>query len=234
MNITFSLGQAVTVLILVFLIAFVWMVKGESVKRQEQIALTLSLLGAIAFVITVFDRRQNQIKDINNATHTLVFDELKNQQDNFIGLIEKFKNNYPESYELYDEMFNINTPGPNGIPNKPPNVDPLRKQIVEQMLSNSVFQTVENYMTIATLTLPMTNRQWMVRMLQWFTSPILQSNFKKYEQNYAPDVVDFINALITNANALQVDLHAGIPPTPALYQTYASNVSFVPRVIKKQ
>ncbi len=216
-----------------FIIAFIWMIKGESVTRQQRIALTLSLLGAIAFVVTVFDRRQNQIKDINNATHTLVFDELKNQQDNFIGLIEKFKQNYPESYTLYNEMFNTQEPhtSSSSQPLLPP-VDPMKQQIVEQVLSNSVFQTVENYMSIATLTLPMTNQQWIIRMLQWFTSPTLQSNFNKYRQNYAPDVVDFIDQLITNANALQLDLNNGVPSTPELYRGYASKISFVPRIIK--
>ncbi len=235
-----SLSQAAIAVLITFVLSFIWMKKGEHVRRQDQIGLTLSLLGSFALLITVFDRRKNQMKDINNATHTLVFDELKNQQDNFVGLIEKFKSNYPESFILYDEMFNVqgkdlsSSSQHQHIDAMKAQLDPYKRELVEQVLSNSVYQTVENYLSIATLTLPITNQQWIIRMLQWFTSPILQTNFSKYKQNYAPDVVAFINNLITNANALQNDLNNGADSTPELYKKYASQVTFTPRVVKQQ
>lgn len=224
-----SLQTLIYGLIFAYIVAFIWMMRGgDKVPRKEQIAVTLSLLGAIAFVLTVYDRRYNQERDLVNAKHRLAFDELANQDKNFVELLREIEANYPESYDIYSEMFDI---PPKEARVKPTIIDPVKKQITEDYLSMKVLQSVQNFLSLAALHLPTTNEEWLTRMLQYFRSPILQKNYYKYRQNFGDDVIVLVDQLINNANQLSGDLEvaSSIPPVE-LYRNYARKINFTPRL----
>jgi hypothetical protein len=224
-----SLKSILYGLIFAYIVAFIWMLRGgEKVPRKEQIAVTLSLLGAIAFVLTVYDRRYNQERDLENAKHRLAFDELANQDKNFVELLREIEANYPESYEIYSEMFDI---PPKQTAVRPPIADLTKKQITEDYISMKVLQSVQNFLSLAALHLPSTNEEWLTRMLQYFRSPILQKNYYKYRQNFGDDVILLVDQLIGYANVLRDELESAstIPPVD-LYRNYARKITFTARL----
>ena len=199
--------------------------KKERILRKEQVNLLLGALGGIALVLTIYDRNASIKREEEAKRYKQIMDDLKNQKDNFVEPLSFINANFPESVKIYNEMYNF------GI--NPPNiqVNPNKQQMVEETVSLTTFQIVENFLTIVTLTIPSTLIEWLSRLLVWFTSPTLQQYYQKYKGMYSDDTIQFVDNIIVNSNKLMQEVNqSGLMPTKERIRSLAQNITFTPRV----
>ena len=232
-----TLPHVMTVLVLLYVAILTYITKTEKLSWKEVMTITMGSLGAIALVITVWDRSSKQLSDIQVKRQQLAYDELSNQERNFVGLVKEIQANFPESLELYWQMFDTYTTA--DIPSmhtqatlavSQDDASIVKARLVTEALSLKVFQTVENFLTIAGLIIPSTQVEWMSRLIMWFRSPILQQSYSKYKQYYSADAVSFMDQLVDQAHNLQSMIDSGAKLTPQDYHIYVSQIKFTPRL----
>ena len=144
------------------------------VMRKDQLALGLSALGGIALLITIYDRQSNARRQLKQDEYRTTMDDLNNQRLNFMAPLKDILSYYPESVPIYYEMFGTN--GTTGVDEKVlATINPSKRKMVEQTIALTIFQIVENFLSVSTLTSPQVLTEWMSRLVVWFQSPTLQA-----------------------------------------------------------
>ena len=193
-------------------------------KHKEQLALLLSSLGSIALLITIYDRRNTIRRQLDQDKYRVIMDDLSNQRQNFMAPLKDIMSYYPESLPIYYEMFNVNG-GKTAV--LPDNIDPIKQKMVEQNIALTIFQIVENFLSVATITSPPVLTEWMSRMVVWFQSPTLQAIYQQQKPLFSDDAIQFIDNIIIQSNRLQAEKK---PLTVELVRKYSEQIQFNPRV----
>jgi hypothetical protein len=221
----YGFTAATTIVVILIILSIVWVsYSADFSRRRDQIGLLLSGLGGIALIMTVFDRRANQQRQIQADEYRVVMDDLENQRSNFLTPLKDIVSYYPNSVRIYNEMFgNISTKL-----DVPKDVDPIKQQMVEQAVALTIFQNAENFMSIAKQTSPSVLIEWLSRLVLWFQSPILQAQFEQRKSYFSDDALLFINNIIQQSNQMKKDFE-GKTITVENVRKYATQIEFTPR-----
>jgi len=225
---------ATVLLFLAFVLSAIWYMSRYEAdnlfnRRKDQLMMVLGTLGSIALLITIFDRRQNLERQVNQDAYRVKMDDLANQRANFLAPLKDILSYYPESLPIYYEMF-----GGNGgkVPAQLPPINPMKRKMTEQNIALTVFQIVENFLTVALLTDPKVAIEWVSRLVVWFQSPTLQAEYQRSKAMFSDDAIVFIDNIIKQSNKLKAHrMKTNAPISVELVRQYAQEIEFTPRTI---
>ena len=84
-----------------------WADHKTGLTRRNKLALFLSGLGSIALVLTIYDRKNAISRDTKTRQHQLRLEDLANQKASFLDPIQTISKYYPESAEIFYQMFRV-------------------------------------------------------------------------------------------------------------------------------
>jgi hypothetical protein len=135
---------------------------------------------------------------------------------------------YPESLPIYYEMFGDAT-STNAAVSLPDNINPIKRKMVEQNIALTIFQIVENFLSVAVYTSPQVLTEWMSRLVVWFQSPTLQALYSQQKPLFSDDAIYFIDNIIVQSNKLRDAVKQGERVSVPLVRKYSESIEFVPR-----
>ena len=183
--------------------------------------------------MTIFDRQSNMKRQLKQDEYRVTMDDLNNQRLNFMAPLKDILSYYPESLPIYYEMFGTN--GTASIDEKVlASINPAKRQMVEQTIALTIFQIVENFLSVSTLTSPKVLTEWMSRLVVWFQSPTLQAQYERQIPMFSDDAISFIDNIIVQSNKMKEAIKNGETLTVPLVRQYASRIEFTPRTKYQQ
>jgi len=195
-------------------------------RSKDRATLLISSMGALALLITIYDRKENIKRQLAADEYKVTMDDIANQRNNFLAPLKDILSSYPESINIYGQMFNYNQPA---LQAPKVAIDPIKQLMTEQAISLTIFQIVENFLTVATLTPPKTLIEWLSRLVIWFQSPIVQAQYQQYKPYFGDDAIFFIDNIIEQSNNLQDAMKQGAPFDVDTVRKYAQQIKFTPR-----
>jgi hypothetical protein len=223
MNEEIDLTKIVFFIFIILICLIEWADQKTELSRRNKLALFLSGLGSIALVLTIYDRKNAIKRDTKTRQYQLRLEDLSNQKASFLDPIQTISKYYPESADIFYQMFRVNK--------KPDHleIDIQKQRIVEQTISLEIFQIVENFLSTSNAMNKATQLEWLSRMIFWLRSETLQEYFKYTKFMYSPDTVDLITQLVEFANQIKSQTKTDIDVTPEMMLDYAKQIVFVPR-----
>ncbi len=209
-------------IIYIFIIAllFLWVKfesKNNKISRYEWIILLFSGLGGFALLMTVYYQIENSRKDAFERNHALVISKVKSQKDFFMAYIDDINSNFPESSQIYFEIFYRPKDFPKNM-NK--NTDPIKKELVETKICLQMLQVIDDFLYLTAYVDKGTIEKWLSSFLVWFRSNTLKDMFNKYLFMFRPITIDFIKNMIIISNDLNNDINNTIEAIPILVGKY--------------
>ncbi len=188
--------KIILIYVFIILIIFLWIKyekKDTKISRYEWIILLFSGLGGFALLMTVYYQIENSQKDRFERHHNLAISKIKAQKEFFMTYLNDINFTFPESSELYFEIFYRKQDIPKDIDK---NVDKIKKDIVVTKICLELLQVVDNFIYLLEFIDKETLEKWLGSFLLWFRSSTLKSMFNKYLFMFGPITIDFIKNII--------------------------------------
>ncbi len=191
--------------------------KNNKISRYEWIILLFSGMGGFALLMTVYYQIENSKKDRFERNHNLAISKIKAQKDFFMTYLNDINFTFPESTELYFEIFYRKQDIPKDIDK---NVDKIKKDIVITKICLELLQVVDNFIYLLEFIDKETLEKWLGSFLLWFRSTTLKSIFNKYLFMIGKITISFIKNIIILSTKIDNEFNNTNQSIPAIIYKY--------------
>lgn len=175
-------------------IAIIFTFKVDNVQRFQ---LVVTFLGALSVLIWSYNTYNNLQSNDRIEDNRMAYNTLQNIANNYLMPQKEIVDKYPEGYFLYASM----TQDTDLSNAEPYEYDPVKRQQIEVYYSLRIFQTMEDFLTVARY-----DRTglyvWLNNFLMWMQSSILRHYWNILSFNYSDDTREMVGRIIQKSDDL--------------------------------
>jgi len=208
----------------VIIIIFLWVRfenNNKKISRYEWIILLFSGLGGFALLMTVYYHIENYKLDRFERNHNLTISKINSQKGFFMSYIDAINLNFPESSQIYFEIFYSKKDFPKIIKK---NNDPVKQELIETKICLQMLQIIDDFLYLSQYLEDGTIQKCLGTFLLWFRSNTLKVIFNKYLFMFRPVTNVFLKNLILISNDLDSDINNTDESLPILVNKYLPKV----------
>jgi hypothetical protein len=191
------------VCIILIILCILWVRSNKKgFDREKMVNIFLTGLGGLALVIAIYDKMESDKKEDETRRKMIDMQQVKFQHENFINPMHFILQYYPESTNIFYELFYTQ----DDIPKNDAKIDPIKRSMVEEIVSLKIMQNAENFV-LTHKELDYDSKKEVVNILLfWFTSQLLQHYLKTKSFMYDKETIRFLKHLIDYSNKLHTIL----------------------------